>query len=91
MQQRKLTSMPCESCGIRPRDAGGQLNRCLECLKRLVERDRRLRAERAALKDDKSIRAKLFAAKFGDDRQQSKGGELKNNQRKSNDLSARQP
>jgi hypothetical protein len=59
-------------------------------LKRLVERDRRLRAERAALRDDKLIRAKLSAVKFGEVRQQAKGGGLKNNQRKSNGVGARQ-
>jgi len=68
MQQRKSTPAPCESCGIRPRDAGGQLNRCLECLKRLVERDRRLRAERARLREDRQIRAKLSAVKSGAER-----------------------
>jgi hypothetical protein len=80
MQQRKLTSVPCESCGVRPRDAGGLLNRCVECLKRLVERDQRLRAERAALRHDKSIRAKLSAAG---------SRALINNQRKSNPMSGR--
>jgi hypothetical protein len=82
--------MPCESCGIRPRDAGGQLNRCLECLKRLVERDRRLRAERAAFRGDKLIREKLATAKSGEESPQVNGGGLKNNQRKSNDVGARQ-
>jgi hypothetical protein len=55
----------CESCKLRPRGAGGKLSRCLECLSRLVERDRRLRAERAAIRGDKQIRAKLSAAKPG--------------------------
>ena len=59
MQEFKLTPAPCESCGIRPRGAGGKLSRCLECLTSLVDRDRRLRAERAVLRGDKLIRQKL--------------------------------
>jgi hypothetical protein len=91
MQQRKLACVPCESCGVRSRELGGQLNRCGECLKRLVERDRRLRAERAAFRGDKLIREKLATAKSGAESPQANGGGLKNNQRKSNDVRARQP
>jgi len=63
MDKGKSRSILCETCKIRPRGAGGKLSRCLECLTSLVQRDRRLRAERAALQGDKLIRAKLSAAK----------------------------
>ena len=56
----------CESCGIRARGAGGKLSRCLQCLKILVHRDRRLRAERKALRESDLIRAKLSAAKLAE-------------------------
>jgi hypothetical protein len=78
--KRESMAIPCESCGHRPRGAGGKLSRCLECLRSLVERDRRLRDERAALPHDKLIRAKLSAAR---------SGALINNQRKSNPMSRR--
>ena len=67
----------CESCKLRPRGAGGQLTRCIECLSSLVERDRRLRAERATLRGDKLIRAKLATAKSGEESPQANGGGLK--------------
>jgi hypothetical protein len=78
--KRKSIAIPCESCGHRPRGAGGKLSRCLECLKSLVERERRLRDERVVLRHDKLIRAKLSA---------TRSGALKNNQRKSNPMSGR--
>ena len=80
MGKRKSMAIPCESCGHRPRGAGGQLSRCLECLRSLCERDRRLRDERAVLRHDKLIRAKLSAAK---------SETLIINQRKSNPMSGR--
>jgi hypothetical protein len=80
MGKGKSNSVLCESCKVRPRGAGGRLTRCIECLKSLVERDRRLRKERATLRRDKLIRAKLSAGGFG---------ALINNQRNSNPMSER--
>src|SRR5258705_6993431 len=64
MSNAKRVTQMCESCRLRPRGAGGKLRRCLQCLQRLVERDRRLRAERAALRADKSIRARLQVSRL---------------------------
>jgi hypothetical protein len=61
MTRRRPSDALCESCGQRPRGAGGRLSRCLECLTSLVQRDRRLRAERAVLREDRLIRARLSA------------------------------
>lgn len=61
MTRRRPIDALCESCGHRPRGAGGKLSRCLECLASLVQRDRRLRAERATLRQDRLIRARLVA------------------------------
>ena len=80
MGKHKPMAIVCESCGHRPRGAGGKLSRCLERLRSLVERDRRLRNERAVLRHDKLIRAKLSTAK---------SGTLIINQRKSNPMSGR--
>lgn len=63
MGRSNSPSTLCESCKMRPRGASGKLSKCLECLKSLVERDRRMRAERVALRGDNLIRAKLKATK----------------------------
>jgi hypothetical protein len=63
MGKGKSPSALCESCKVRPRGAGGKLSRCLECLRSLVERDRKMRAERATIRGDNLIRAKLEARK----------------------------
>jgi hypothetical protein len=65
MGKHKSIVTLCETCQVRPWGAGGKLSRCLECLKTLVERDKRLRAERAALRNTKIIRARLAATKSG--------------------------
>ena len=58
MDKGNSPSSVCESCKVRPRARRRQAEHLLG-MRRFVERDRRMRAERAALRGDKLIRAKL--------------------------------
>ena len=64
-QLRSTPPVPCENCGIRHRGVGGKLSRCLQCLQGLVNRDRRLRAERGAFRSDTFLGAKLRGVEDG--------------------------